>query len=295
MKQFTLILFITISTSVSWAQKLKNDVKIEQLGISFEIPEGWTGKMEEDYIFLGHESMPGIMVLFENTSTSTEDLRCVAMEGIEEEGIHLKPKENFKVISERRVEGMYTGNFNGTQVLGYAIGLLNEKGSGMSVLALTATDTFTNAHKIEANKLISSVQFYEAVEDKKVSFWKQRIIGSRLIYMNSYYSSDIDGGYVGSNRTITIDLCSNSHFYYYNEGLISVDTGFNENPNAIAGSYDQKNNLGAYEIYLSEKIPYLDLNFANGEQRTYQLALDENDIPLLNGNKYYIDTLENCQ
>ena len=51
-------------------QALPRHVEYQELGLSFNIPNGWTGQANGEYVILGHNSITGMMILFENNSTS---------------------------------------------------------------------------------------------------------------------------------------------------------------------------------------------------------------------------------
>ena len=94
---------------------------------------------------------------------------------------------------------MYTGTFNGQQVKGHALGLINGLGKGMNILILTATTEFSEVHKKEADKLASSVEFYKAKDSEATTFWKQKLMGNQL-----YFGLTRGDG----SEKRTIDLCS---------------------------------------------------------------------------------------
>ncbi len=154
---FVLILILNFST-----MEAQQKIDLPDFGLSFTIPEGWTGGEQDDYIVLGHQSIPGLMVLSENSSADAKSLKELAMQGLRDSGIDLQPKTEFDLISNTRVEGIYEGNFNGSQATAYAVGLINGYGKGMNIMVITETSVFTEQHQNEAQKLAKSVKFYQA-------------------------------------------------------------------------------------------------------------------------------------
>ena len=128
------------------AQILEKQVNLKELGLSFEIPDGWRGQVDGEYILLGHQSIPGLMILSANTSKNSTALKEFAELGVAEENVQLTVDGNFLVKDDQRVEGMYSGTFHGQSVKGYAIGLINGLGKGMNILVLTETTAFSEAH-----------------------------------------------------------------------------------------------------------------------------------------------------
>ncbi len=106
---FYLFLFITTATQ---AQTL---ISFQELGLSFEIPNGWNGQLQDEFYIMGHETIPGLMILSQNSSTSSSELKALAMEGVYDEGVQLKPVVNFELKGNNKVEGFYEGTFNGSQ------------------------------------------------------------------------------------------------------------------------------------------------------------------------------------
>ncbi len=293
MKRVT-VMFSLLFTVLGTAQ-VRQSVDLKELGISFDLPRGWKGKMMEEYIFLGHQSIPGFMVLFENEAGTAEKARVKALEGIQEEGIELSPKGDFQIVSDRQVEGYYSGSYDGTDVEGFAIGLVSTFGSGISMLILTSAGQFSNTHVEEARKLARSVKFSAPVAHEQVTFWKNRIVGYKLKYLYSYHSPGSNGSSVYSRINIDIDLCTNGRFHYRYEEYNSIDTGLSESGTSSAMGLSEKDNTGTFEVYMEGNAPYLDLVADSGKVRTYSLAITSDDVPLLEGDKYYVDNSNKCQ
>ena len=92
-KLFVLIFILNFSM-----MEAQQKIDLPDFGLSFTIPEGWTGSEQDDYIVLGHQSIPGLMVLSENTSADAKSLKDLAMQGLRDSGIDLQPKSEFSLI-----------------------------------------------------------------------------------------------------------------------------------------------------------------------------------------------------
>ncbi len=158
-----LLICLCLQMNKSFAQQtLYSHVEFQELGLSFDIPQGWKGQLTDAAVILGHYRLAGLMILTENQSQTAKDLKKLAMEGLADDGVQLTPVEEFDLIGENRVEGFYQGTFSGFQVKAYAIGLIN----GMNIVILT-----------EAKQLTGSVKFYQAKELDSSKFWRNRIVG----------------------------------------------------------------------------------------------------------------------
>jgi hypothetical protein len=207
-----------------------------------------------------------------------------------EEGIQIRPDGYFNTIANNRVEGFYQGQFNGSQVKVYAIGLINQLGKGVNILVLTETGKFNQQHKKEASKLAQSVKFYNAIDSQSTTQWKQKIVGSQLKYMHTSGSSDYDGGYSGVSDKVFIELCSNGSFYYYSNSQANFDNsgGFG----SVTGS---ASNTGIYIISSYANQSYLTLNFHNGEIKEFDLSTNASGNTFLNNTRYFVTDLASCQ
>lgn len=289
-----LFILLILMTSIMQAQLISKHIELQELGLSFDIPNGWSGQVEGEYIVLGHKSIPGMMLLFKNYSNTAQELKDLAMQGFKQEGIYLNPSDEFKIVNSTRVEGTYMGQYNGTPVEAFVVGLVNDLGSGLSLLVLTETDKFTSTHIQEANTLLSTVRFSQPKREstEQVQFWKNRLTGKILRYMHSRSSNDYSGGTTGYNESRTLSLCNDGRFTYYSNAHAAVDTGTN------AGGFlsSNGNKSGHYEIYNSNNSMWLKLTFESGELHEAELTTDEQRLKtFIDGSRYYLDGEAECQ
>ena len=294
MKSVPLFILLIITTIMS-AQPLKNHVDFPELGVSFDIPSGWTGQQMEGFIIMGHQTIPGLIIVSDNKSQSSTELKNLAEQGIYDQGVSLQAASAFEIKEENRVEGMYQGIFDGAQVKCYAIGLINGLGSGMNILILTTPELFSEQHKQVANKLASSVKFFQAKETNQTTEWKKYLVGRRLTYMSTSGGSDYSGGYSGTSTKEHIDLCSNGQFYYYYNSHSSFNAGDGAGDLAGFGYADAKDdNMGQYRIYSVGNTTYLELTFQNGNVSEYVVSTNSDQHTLLNGTRYFVVDNERC-
>ncbi len=282
------------------AQALPQQVELQELGLGFDIPPGWTGQIEGEYIFLGHNSIPGLMILSQNNSMNTEEMLNFAMRGIEEEGLQLRPEAQFATKGNKRVEGYYTGRLNGTQVKAYAIGMINNLGSGMNILILTEAGLFKQAHIVEANKLASSVRFYQAKESNSTVFWKNKLLGKQLKYMYTNTNSDYVGGSVGLSEITTIDLCSDGSFFYYSNSQSHIAVGSTAADQSTASSsgganLSNSNISGTYLIYSLGQETILELSYQDGTVVEYDLSTNHSGQTFLDNTRYLVLENQRCR
>ena len=79
MKNLTIIVFALMISFQTFAQDtgIVND---PILGISFKIPDGWVGQQSGDYLVMGHNSIPGMIIMSMHQS-NLEQLKEEAKNG----------------------------------------------------------------------------------------------------------------------------------------------------------------------------------------------------------------------
>ncbi len=286
MKRFFYLLSVVLWPFLSNGQGQKID--LPAYGVSFEIPEGWVAQMEDDYILMGHQTIPGLIIIFENTAATPEELKKSAEEGLYDEGVSLQPESTFS-IEENKVSGYYTGQFQGSQVKAYAVGLISRVGSGFTAVVLTETGVFSDTHVKEMDKLVGSVHFKEISGTYSTDQWKGWLIGSQLRYMYTSGGSDYGGGYSGTSQDTRINLCSNGKFLYYSSSSSSFDGS-----GGFGYAHGSDDSTGKYKIYGNAGRSFLRLSFANGEITEYEITTNDQDHTLLNDYRYFVVGLEGC-
>lgn len=262
-------------------------IKLDEFGLRFTVPEGWTHVIENDVIIMGHETLPGIMLAFQNDAATLPQLKAIANQGIQDPNISLSPSSTFKTVGNHKLEGFYEGTFDGSFVKSFAVGVVNGKDLGITVLILTETDLFSDQHVNEAKKFGSGIQFVAIQESGQTARWKRDLTGRQLKYLSSSSSSDYGGGYSGTSSRTDIKLFENGRFDYYSSNMSSFDGsgGF-----GYANSRDT--NEGTFRIYSIGNESYLELHFDDDTYREYALSLNSEQQVLLNGTRFFLVGLD---
>jgi hypothetical protein len=277
---FLVVLIYTINAMHSQSQL--QTVNFEELGVSFTIPIGWSSQIDGDYMFLKHATMSGLIVVFESRSKSINKLITLANNGIVDEGVQLNSLNDFKAVTENRVEGHYKGVFMNTLVKAYAIGIINGLGSGVSMLAIAEPKDFNVAIKNEAIKLSNTIVFEEIKLSKQTKFWNDRLVGKRLNYFKTQTSTSFDGNVSGISDRETIDLFNDGSFYYHTKNQSLVNSASMRTGDKLSGDF---------RIVTLESKTYLQL-FYNGDTLEFELSRSEKNYTLLNGRRYLLENLE---
>ena len=269
-------------------------VDIEQLGMSFQIPEGWVGQFMGDGFMMGSYTEAGFIYLSIHETSTLEGLKSDARQGLNDpaNGIYLNLAESLVEWKGRGVGGIFTGSLSGQQVKSYLLGLINPHGSGVLIMAATEPSQYSDRYRQLVQLVAESFQFSpppvspQVAQDAKLD-WSNLLGGTRLTYMNSYSSIDYSdpnittgGGY---NEKEVIDLCKAGFFNYSSSSFTSITGGAAVSGNQMsrgkgAGSWTvEKNNQGQALLVLS---------FHSGERFEYALSYPNKKMHL-NGKRYY--------
>ena len=283
----SVIFLLVFSVGSVFAQGGKK-VDLGELGLSFRIPVGWQGGIQGEAYMLGHNSIPGLLIMTQNTTSSATELKNLAMQGVSSDGINLSPKGQFKLVSGDRVEGYYEGTFNGSQVRVYAIGLINKLGSGVNIYVVTETAKFTNSHVTEAKKLANSVRFSKRVDSKETRYWKNKLIGKKVKYMKVNTNSDYDGSYNSTTDSSTILLFDDGTFSYGSLAEGSAAGAYGSNSSIVQS---KRKDRGRFQIYTVSGRTYLELKSESGT-REYELTRNSKGNTFLNGTRYFVVSMD---
>ncbi len=272
MKRIIVVAILALMSFSAVNGQSNRKVNLQELGLSFVIPQGWSGGVKGDLYLLGHNSIPGLIVLSQNSSQSARELKTLALKGISAEGIELSPKGEFKLKGNDRVEGFYEGIFNGSRVKVYAIGLINRLGSGINIHVMTQSGKFRETHIREAEKLAESVNFFRRKESRATKFWKQRIAGRQLKYLRTR------GGLSGQSQTTIIKLFADGSCYFYSSSGALISG---------ASKTERGDERGKYKIYSVGNRSFLELDFGT-KTLEYELSVSKQRNTLLDGNRYVV-------
>ncbi len=296
-----LVLILILNASDVSAQQLPQHIELPELGLSFDIPEGWTGQLDGETIVMGHERIPGIMTAFQNHSKSTDELKKLAMEGIIDGGLQLTPSAEFTVNGEHKVSGNYIGTLNGTEVKSFATGLINGLGVGVNVVIIAEKNEFSEVHAEEVGKLIQSVKFYESRDSEPTMLWKKKIMGKQLKYLFTHSDSDYSGSTTSFSERRTVDLCTNGRYYYYSNTSNNINVGNSNAPQGDISAYKGSvftdgtgHAEGTYQIYSLGNNSFLAFTTAEGDIIEYDLSADANGHTYLDGTRYLVLPSEKC-
>ncbi|NND32888.1 MAG: hypothetical protein HKN76_09875 [Saprospiraceae bacterium] len=257
------------------------------LGISFQIPDGWVGQENEAGYVMGSYTDPGIILMTAHQTQNLDQLRVEAQQGLHDnEGTSLSVDGEISKFSSNGLQALYQGSVGFQPAKAFAIGLVNPNGSGVSIIGMSTIDQFSDKHREVVTQIASSVKFSKVTVVESKSEWGNLLQNARLTYMNSYYSSggsyggySTGGGY--SDKEI-IDLCAQGYFNHSSNSSMAFDTG-----GGFGSSFDQNAGAGKWKVIVNNQgQDVLQLNFYNGEVYEYVLSLQDNKT-YLNDRRFF--------
>jgi hypothetical protein len=128
-------------------------------GYAFLKPSGWNHQVSEGYILLGSNTVPGLILTFPHQGRSFQEMLQEMSTGIQEEGIHLTLSSQVQQLSSSMANCYYQGIVQGEQAKAYGIGVLNPKGGGIFILAISTPDKLGSEIESAANSISKHTSF----------------------------------------------------------------------------------------------------------------------------------------
>ena len=257
------------------------------LGVEFSAPEGWQYQKNEIGYLMGHNTIPGLIIVTSSLYTTLAEMKQGAYEGIQDEaGTALRLDGEIITFSNNGIAGNFVGTLNWEQAKAYIIGIVNPMGgNGVSCMIITTPEYYNATYKSTIEQVAASVKFFKAEVPDAVKEWEDWFKtpgGCRLKYLSSSGSSNYGGGYTGSSSQATIDLCPNGSFRENSSSdfSMSIDAGSAFNSSSDGGS-------GRWEISFDGTNPVLVLNYNDGQTSNYVLTYIDKKT-YLNNTRYFV-------
>jgi hypothetical protein len=130
-------------------------------GFKFNPPKGW--KFSKDYngAILGHDTVPGMILVFPHQAKNVQEMSQQMQKGLVEEGISLMLAGKLHQKGNNVLWGDCTGSVQGEQAKGQAIGTLSPHGGGAFILAVSSPDKFGKEIANAANAIVGRMSYFK--------------------------------------------------------------------------------------------------------------------------------------
>ncbi|MCF8381813.1 MAG: hypothetical protein K9H49_19745 [Bacteroidales bacterium] len=131
-------------------------------GWKFIPPNGWQSQKNQEGIFLGHNTIAGLIMMLPHRAENMQQLQQEMIKGISEEGNYLSLSGTLNSLGGNLLEGEYTGVMDGTNVKARGIGTLSPFGGGAYIIAVTTPDKYGNELKNAAGSIAQSLSYFKS-------------------------------------------------------------------------------------------------------------------------------------
>jgi len=248
-------------------------------GLRFRIPAGWQmGEQEEGSWILVSSVVPGAMVVADLEAETLAELQALVSGDIVAEGVNLKPGGVAESIGDAGMGVEVTGTLGGTEVHGYAAGVVSPHGPGVTVLAITEPGKYEPGHRDAARALAESVRFRAPPAVGGDDWWSGQLSGQVL---KRFSRTSTQGG--GSTSETTVTLCRDGRGAYHWTYQMSLSV-----EGVFANNSDQDQGEGRWEVVDRGGQPLLVMRFNDGRVFEWTLSMANERINL-DGNEYLRD------
>lgn len=278
---------MTLAAAVAHAA----DFDFPYLGIRLDVPDGWQGGIQGEYLLLGSSTEPGLLALTTHEATALEQLRQVADEGWYEEGVAMQRSGEFDRLGATGLATEFSGVFQGEQAKAYVAAIINPLGKGVSIVAISSASQYGPRQVELVKALADGLTFAAPKEAEHNGEWRAGLQNRKLEYLYSYHSNDgvqydADGyamsAYSSISRNTTMHLCADQRFSYADSSNTSFD-----NSGGFGSSHGSGAGQGRWEVGTSEVgESLLLLHFDSGEEYRYTLSYTDGKT-MLNGKRYF--------
>lgn len=176
----------------------KGEVGNSQWGFAFRPPKGWKYKHTGEGVLLGHDTVPGKIVVFPHASASLQEVKTSMEEGLIEEGITMNLVGQLRKIGSNVFSGEYRGMWEGQQARGRGFGTYSPYGGGAMIVAVTTPDQYGPKLSNPAEQIAKGMRYFKVeVSDLMQNFagyWWYYSGTSSISHENILYLAP-DGSY----------------------------------------------------------------------------------------------------
>jgi len=130
-------------------------------GFKLEPPEDWKFQQDMSMAILGHDTIPGMIIVAPHEAADLEQATAQMQEGINEEGVALHPAGAVvRHESDNALVVEYSGIFEGQQAKARGIGTLSPHGGGAFILAISTPESFGPELTAAADEIVTAMRYF---------------------------------------------------------------------------------------------------------------------------------------
>ncbi len=207
---YTLIILIisVLSLSVAYSQSSQigpNEVGNEFWGFKFVPPQGWVYQVESDGIYLGHNTIAGLIYVMPHHTGNISEMKQEMQQGLQEEGTYLTPSGNISSMNENTLTADYKGYVDGTEAKAKGFGVLSPYGGGAYILAVSTPAMLSDDLINAAKTIVKRMKFIKTESTELTSHfvgkwttYTKNTTTEIYLYPNGTYSDSYEAAYSGN-------------------------------------------------------------------------------------------------
>jgi len=236
-------------------------------GFKFNPPEGWVHQQTYEQIILGHNSIPGLIVVLPHQFSNMQELQNDLMSGLQDEGVSLSLSGNLTNLGNNAMAGEYSGIFQGEQVKARGIGTSSPFGGGAYIVAVTTPDKYGDDQRSAADAIAKNMTYFKP----KVSDLMKHFAGQWVNFSSSGAST--------TWLTFYPDGSFSDQYEASYGGNFTNDVG---DVTGDWGAYNQESSQGRWTVQGNKDQGQIIVTYTNGNQTVYNYQVHEE-----RGQKYY--------
>ena len=139
----------------------ENEIGDPSWGFKFPKPAGWVHQQSAEGAVLGHNTIPGMIIVFVHMAENMQQMQQEMMQGIQEEGSYLMPGGSLQPSGNNILTGDYSGSMDGTQVKAKGYGVLSPYGGGAYILAVSTPEALGSDLIGAAGSIAQNMQYFK--------------------------------------------------------------------------------------------------------------------------------------
>ncbi|MET0085441.1 MAG: hypothetical protein ABW082_02940 [Sedimenticola sp.] len=252
-----------------------DEIGSESWGFKLRPPSGWKHQQEAERILMGHDTIPGLIIIEPHYRSSMSEVRAELQRGTREEGIDLRLNGTLKQFSRNGLAGQYQGVLDGTPVRAWGIGTLSPHGNGgVYISVLTTPEKFAQEHIAAAESTARGIRYI-----KLNTSGMMRHFADTWVHMSSSGSTLIN---LVLHPNGTFERAGETSYSgeYSSSGWTMPDTNW--------GAFGASSDAGRWSVRGNQNRGQIILNYANGQQEVINYRIHERDGRTYNS-EYYFD------
>ncbi|MBK8284391.1 MAG: hypothetical protein IPK97_05640 [Ahniella sp.] len=246
---------------------------------------------------IGSRTLPGMVLVYPNPALTTAEIDQGAAQGYSDETIQLQPSGAARSIQAGNGRGKQvpvTGALNGESVQGYMAGYTNGQGSGVTIIAFTTPESWTQM-QTHAETMTGSVRLYTPETSPRLAQARQALAGNSLVWSHNsnQVSMNSSGYHTGSavNAFEAWHCCANGRGRYEGARSMSYQGG------GLAGSSESGPGAwdGSWSLNAQGEDFVLVFQFDDGSSNSWVVTVDDNENVAVDGKRVEVKQDSICQ